>query len=170
MNGSEPAARPGLLSKLPEILLGLLLAAILSGIVLGFLGRSRKGEGTVGLISFQRPENAVSAARDAGRPILYDFTAAWCGPCHRLDSEGWSDAQVAALVNRSYLAARVIDREREDGKNSPAIAELERRYSVNAFPTLVVAAADGRLIARLQGYAGREQLLRFLQGSTQKTP
>jgi thiol-disulfide isomerase/thioredoxin len=105
-----------------------------------------------------------------GKPILYDFTAAWCPPCHRLDTEGLGDSQIASLVNSSYQLSRVVDRKREDGKNPPATDELEGRYSVNAFPTLVVATPDGRLIARLQGYPGRESLLHFLQESSRKTP
>lgn len=108
--------------------------------------------------------------RVGGKPILYDFTAAWCPPCHRLDTEGLSDPRIASLVNSSYLLSRVVDRKREDGKNPPATDELEGRYSVNAFPTLVVATPDGRLIARLQGYPGRESLLHFLQESSRKTP
>ena len=102
--------------------------------------------------------------------MLYDFTAAWCPPCHVLDTEGFGDPQIASLVNSSYLLSRVVDRRREDGKNSPAIDELERRYSVNGFPTLVVATSDGRLIARLDGYPGRNGLLYFLQQSSRKTP
>jgi len=105
-----------------------------------------------------------------GKPMLYDFTAAWCPPCHLLDTEGLGDPQIASLVNSSYLLSRVVDRKREDGKNPPAIEELERRYSVGAFPTLVVATPDGRLIARLEGYPGRKSLLQFLQGSSRKTP
>jgi thiol-disulfide isomerase/thioredoxin len=105
-----------------------------------------------------------------GKPILYDFTAAWCPPCHRLDTEGLSDPQIASLVSSTYLLSRVVDRKREDGINPPAIDELEGRYSVNAFPTLVVATPDGRLIARLEGYPGRKGLLHFLQESSRKTP
>jgi len=151
------------------MLLWLTLGAILYLVFTSVLDRGKRQEGA-GLVTWQPHENAAAAARSAGRPVLYDFTAAWCGPCHRLDAEGWGDPQIASLVNKSYLPARVVDREREDGKNPPAIEELERRYSVNAFPTLVVATSDGRLIAKLQGYGGRERLLHFLQESSPKTP
>ncbi len=118
-----------------------------------------------------RPRVADSTQEKVGgKPMLYDFTAAWCPPCHVLDTEGFGDPQIASLVNSSYLLSRVVDRKREDGKNPPAIDELEGRYSVNAFPTLVVATPDGRLIARLEGYPGRKSLLHFLQESSRKTP
>jgi thiol-disulfide isomerase/thioredoxin len=105
-----------------------------------------------------------------GKPILYDFTAAWCPPCHRLDAEGLSDPQIASLIDSAFLLSRVVDRKREDGKNPPATDDLEGRYSVRAFPTLVVATQNGRAIARLEGYPGRNSLLRFLQESSRKTP
>ncbi|HYV40153.1 MAG TPA: thioredoxin family protein [Thermoanaerobaculia bacterium] len=165
MEGAEPGVRSGPQSGLPQKLLWLTLAAILFVVVTRVLDRDRREEGA-GLVTWQPHENAAAAARSVGRPVLYDFTAAWCGPCHRLDAEGWGDPRIASLVNRSYLPARVVDREREDGKNPPAIEELERRYSVNAFPTLVVAAPDGRLIAKSQGYDGREKLFQFLQESS----
>jgi thiol-disulfide isomerase/thioredoxin len=105
-----------------------------------------------------------------GKPTLYEFTAAWCPPCRRLEAEGFNDPQIASLINDAYVLSRVVDRKREDGQNQAAIDELEGRYSINAFPTLVVATSDGRPIARLNGYPGRTSLLRFLQESSRKTP
>lgn len=165
----SPPRKSGSQSRLPRILLAIVAAAFLFRVVtvLTNKGKSDAGEG---LVRWQPHESVAAAAAGAGKPVLYDFTAAWCGPCHRLDAEGWGDPEIAALVNRSYLPARVVDRDREDGKNPPAIDELERRYSVNAFPTLVVAAPDGRLIAKMQGYGGREKLREFLRESSGKKP
>ena len=169
MDKTEAPVRSGPQSRLPTLLLWLVLAAILFRVVTAVMDREKKAEG-VGLVRWQPQTEAQAVARSAGKPVLYDFTAAWCGPCHRLDTEAWGDPQIASMVNQSYLPARVVDREREDGKNPPAIEELEQRYSVNAFPTLVVAAPDGRLIAKLQGYGGREMVIQFLQDSSRKTP
>ena len=169
MDKTEAPARSGPQSRLPPLLLWLVLAAILFRVVTAVMDREKKTEG-VGLVRWQPQTEAQAVARSAGKPVLYDFTAAWCGPCHELDAEGWGDPQIASFVNQSYLPARIVDREREDGKNPPAIEELEQRYSVNAFPTLVVAAPDGRLIAKLQGYGGREKVFQFLKDSSRKTP
>ena len=63
-----------------------------------------------------------------------------------------------------------LNRMREEGTNPPWLDELQRRYRVEAFPTLVVAAPDGREIAIAQGYAGKQKLLAFLQSSATAPP
>ena len=87
-----------------------------------------------------------------------------------LDRDGWADARIASLVNDSFVPARIVDRTREDGKNAPWIDALQQRYRVNAFPTLVVAAPDGREIAIAQGFNGKEKLVAFLEGARTGTP
>ena len=164
MDTTDGGVRSGPQSKIPPILFWIVVAAIVLRIVTAALDRGKKDEGA-GLVRWQPHEKAAAASRSAGKPVLYDFTAAWCPPCHRLDTEGWGDSRVASLVNDSYLPARIVDREREEGKNPASIAELQRRYSVTAFPTLVVADPDGRQIAKSEGYGGKENLIRFLEES-----
>lgn len=160
---------PGSQSKLSPVLLWIFLAAALFRLVTA-VTEKKPGAEKGGLIRWMTPEVGAAAARNSGKPILYDFTAEWCPPCHVLDREGWADPKVAALVNESYQPVRVVDRTREEGKNPPGMDELQQRYRVSAFPTLVVAAPDGREIAISAGYAGKQRLVSFLEGSRGKAP
>jgi thiol:disulfide interchange protein len=161
-NGPRPPA--GSQSKLSPVILWVLLAAALFRIVTTVTDKEKEAGGA-GLVRWTAPQGAVAAAQGSGKPILYDFTAEWCAPCKMLDRDGWADARVAALVNDSFVATRIVDRTREDGKNEPWIDALQQRYRVSAFPTLVVAAPDGREIAIAQGFNGKAKLIEFLEGA-----
>jgi len=163
---SAPAPPPRSQSRLSGALLWILLAAVLFRIVTAVMDRGRTEE--AGLVRWESHEKARALSQAAGRPILYDFTAAWCGPCRLLGGD-WDDADVAGKVNASFVPARVVDRVREDGRNPPDVAEMVRRYEISGFPTLVAAAPDGTMIAKLEGYRGRAALLEFLEEAGKPT-
>jgi thiol-disulfide isomerase/thioredoxin len=158
---AESTAPAGSQSRLSPVLLWILVAAVLFRILTSVMDKPA-GEGQAGLVRWQTLERAAQMARASGKPLLYDFGAAWCGPCKLLDRE-WSDPGVAAKVNDKFVAARVVDRQREDGRNAPDVEELQHRYEISVFPALIAAAPDGRLLGKLEGYAGRARLERFLE-------
>jgi len=174
-SSEEAASSPrGSQSRLSGALFFVLLAALLFRVVTAVMDRSGAGTPTADrhappLVRWTALEKASPTSAAGRKPVLYDFTAEWCAPCHKLDQEGWADAEIAGLVNRSYVAARVLDRSREEGKNPALVEELQRKYSVEAFPTLVVAGTDGREIARMEGYGGRTVLENFLKESRAKS-
>jgi len=114
------------------------------------------------LVRWTPISQAAAAAQRSHRPILYEFSAEWCGPCHLLEREVFMDAALAAKINERYIAVQVVDRQREDGHNEPAVQELMDRYNVNAFPTVVIAAADGKPRDKGVGYEGRDQFAAFI--------
>lgn len=158
---ADPPASAGSQSRLSPALLWVVAAAVLFRVVTSVMDRP-PGENSPGLVHWQTLERAPELARTRGKLLLYDFGAAWCGPCKLLDRE-WADPGIAAKVNDKFVAARVVDRQAEDGHNPPAIQELQRRYEITGFPALIAAAPDGRLLGKLEGYAGRARLERFLE-------
>ena len=107
--------------------------------------------------------SAAELSRQTGRPLMYDFTADWCSPCRRLERDLFANPRHAAWLSREFVPVRVVDREREDGLNSDGVERLKEQMEVDAFPTLVVARADGSVLGRHEGYAGdSRQLARVL--------
>jgi protein disulfide-isomerase len=104
-------------------------------------------------------------AKKTGRPVLYFFTADWCGPCHILVRQVFSDAKTVASIESLYVPVVLEDRRQEDGANAAGMERLAQRFGVEGFPTLVVArpGAEGGL--RLTGWLGREKTLEFIDGA-----
>ena len=155
-------------TRLPQVLLWLAAAALVFRIVTVFTEHTRTADGGTGLVAWETAASVTPLSQKSHKPILYDFTAAWCVPCHQLDTEGWKNPTVARSVSARFVPTRVVDRQREDGRNPEAIEELHQHFNISAFPTLVVADASGREIARMEGFGGRERLQAFLDEAAEK--
>ena len=114
------------------------------------------------LVHWTNINQAAALSMRSHRPILYEFSAEWCGPCHVLEREVFMDPGLAAKINSRYIAVKVVDRQREEGHNEPDVQQLIDRYGVNAFPTIVIATRDGAVLDRAVGYRGRDPFAAFL--------
>lgn len=84
----------------------------------------------------------------AGKPVIIDFWATWCGPCQMLapileELEKERPDLVIAKVN--------VDEE----------MELAMQYKVVSIPT-VLLVKDGKVAAKAVGYMTKEELCRTL--------
>jgi thioredoxin-like negative regulator of GroEL len=96
-------------------------------------------------------------AQKKNRPLVIDFGTEHCYWCKRLDATTFRDETVLRVMKERFIALKV-DAEKESG--------LAQALRIQSYPTIVIAAPDGKIIATQEGYveAGRfhEQLQRAL--------
>jgi thiol:disulfide interchange protein len=122
------------------------------------------------LVKWVALAQAPQQARTSGKLIMYDFSAAWCGPCRTMDAAVFRDRASASHINALVVPVRVVDRRQEDGRNTSDIEGLQRRYEVRAFPTVVIADAEGEVLGRMEGFRSRQAFLEILSDAQRKVP
>ena len=99
----------------------------------------------------------LSAAKAAGKPVILDFYADWCDPCHKLAKTTFRDEQVrSAFQDHVRLRVNLNDYE------SPASKSLRQQFGIAGLPTIVFFRTNGTEIvgARILGYVGPEELVK----------
>lgn len=143
----------------PMVLVTIAVLLLAARIGIGLVERGKPHAEAQDLVRWQTIEAGEAMARETGRPILYEFGAEWCGPCKQLEREVFAQQGTAAMISGNFVPIRVTDRQREDGRNPPDVARLQARYQVQAFPTLVVVRPDSSIATRIEGYAGKQQVM-----------
>jgi thioredoxin 2 len=90
----------------------------------------------------------------ASLPVLVDYWAPWCGPCHMVAPEV---AKVATRNAGRLLVVKV---------NTDALSDLGARFNIRSIPTLAVFA-NGREAARVAGAQPAEAIEAFVARATE---
>ena len=101
-------------------------------------------------------DTARKEAADKGRPLFLEFQTEECFHCRRLENGPFRDPAVVSLLNERYIPLRV------DAAKSPRLTDALR---IQAYPTMIIAAADGKIIAFVEGYVEAKQLIEHLNRS-----
>jgi uncharacterized protein YyaL (SSP411 family) len=84
---------------------------------------------------------ALAASED--KPVLLDIGAVWCHWCHVMDRESYEDAQLAAVVNRHYIAVKV-DRDERPDVDARYQAAVSAIAGQGGWPLTAILTSDGR--------------------------
>jgi thiol-disulfide isomerase/thioredoxin len=98
-------------------------------------------------------EEGRAAAKAQGKDLLIDFGGSdWCLPCKWLKQRVLSKADFIERAGGTFVLVDidlpVTDRVPISTDRKRRYEELQQRYGINSFPTVVLAAADGRPYAR----------------------
>ncbi len=97
---------------------------------------------------------AVDAAREAGKPVLLDFTATWSPPTLRFDDDTPEHARVRVEASR-FVRVHV---EASDDEET-IVRDLLNRFHIVGVPALIMFDRSGREAFHLEGYSSPEEVL-----------
>ena len=90
---------------------------------------------------------------EKGRPLFLDFTTEDCVHCKRLEAGPFRDPAIVALLTERFIPLRV------DANRAPKLAQALR---IQAYPTMIVASPDGKIIGFLEGFMEAKPLAEHL--------
>lgn len=164
-----------------RVLLPTLVGA--GGVYLGFIDRSGRGlryfrsvQRLTGVVAVaaavwvalpQRAESTirwqpfeparVDAARQAGRPAIIDFVAAWCIPCHEMERTTFANPTVQSEAARFDMLRADITQETD------TTSALVDRFDVHGVPTVIFVDSAGNEVHRLVGYVAADEMLTVMR-------
>lgn len=98
-------------------------------------------------------DKAVQVAKQSNRDLLVDFTGSdWCGWCKRLDAEVFKHDEFLKAAEKSFVLVSLDFPRAEEIKakvpNPQRNEELQEKYAVQGFPTILLMTVDGDVYGR----------------------
>jgi uncharacterized protein YyaL (SSP411 family) len=131
--------------------LGLWRAPFLAVAVFGICGQAVLSQE----VGWREDYNAARReAQDKGLPLILDFGTDNCFWCKKLDETTFRDPAIAAMISGRFVPLKV------DARKYAVLTEALR---IQSFPTVVLAAPDGKILNTLEGYMEPERFQEQLQ-------
>lgn len=105
-------------------------------------------------------EEGMVAAGINKKPAIIEFYADWCPPCVAMEQRTFPDPGVV-LEMKDFIAIKVDTQERID---------IERKYGVEYYPTVILLNPEGKEVSRYIGYLGPEEMVEWIKESRGKLP
>lgn len=97
-------------------------------------------------------DEALAAAKEEGKLVFVDCYTSWCGPCRNMAEKVFPLKEAGDYFNPRFVCVK-YDMEKGEG------LELAKRFDVHAYPTFVIARADGTVQHKLVGGGELEEFI-----------
>ena len=102
------------------------------------------GSKTVVKIEWQSDlKKAALESQRTGKPILIQMTAPWCGYCHKMLKETFTDPAIAKQVNEHFVPLLL------DADENEKVVET---LAISSFPSTIIISSEFEEIGRINGF------------------
>jgi thiol:disulfide interchange protein DsbD len=102
----------------------------------------------------------MEEASSTGKPVILEFYADWCSPCIAMEEGTYPDPRVISEM-KDFIAIKVDTQIRID---------IESKYHIAYYPTIIFLNAKGEEISRHVGYLGPEDMVKTINETRGKLP
>ena len=119
-----------------------------------FLVKSRLTASAVPTPSIEKSDSAwgpytpqaLAATAQSHKPIIIDFTAAWCVNCKEIEHDVFDNPAVSPILAQDFVTLRADLTQ----WSSPTSIALQKRYGFSSLPTIVILNPSGKEIKSLR--------------------
>ena len=131
-----------------------------------------------GLSGFYDFDEAIAAARKAGKPLFLDFTGLGCVNCREMEERVWCDSRILESMREDFVLLALFGDSRqkaaeedwvttENGKTLKTIGEINsnlvfERYNIAAQPNYLILDGEGNVLASHSYDLDIENFISFL--------
>ena len=103
---------------------------------------------------------SVTLSQPQGKPVVMDFYADWCIPCHELDATTYRDPRVVKALE-SFRRVKVNLTKEDDAETQKAVED----FAIEGVPTILFLDPKGNEVKpmRTTGYIGPDEFLLLLK-------
>ena len=123
----------------------------------------------LGLQGYFDLDDALEAAKKAGKPVFVDVTGHGCVNCREMESRVWSDPTVLGMLKNDFVVVALYtdDKQKLDKEDYVTDAETGKVYkdlgransyiartkwNVNAHPNYILLSPEGEMLVPVRGY------------------